>query len=90
MTITEVRVFPHRGHDRCLAFASITIDGSFAIRGLKIIRGERGIFVAMPTRLLPTGVFQDVAHPINRETRLMVETAVLDEYDSRWIKAWKA
>ena len=68
MEITEVRI-SLRDDDKLKAFASITFDDSFVIRGLKIIEGGQGTFVAMPSRRRNDGTYQDVAHPVNNEMR---------------------
>ncbi|HBE72573.1 MAG TPA: septation protein spoVG [candidate division Zixibacteria bacterium] len=81
MQITEVRVsLRQAGSDKLLAFANVTFDNAFAVRGIKIIQGTNGPFIAMPSRKMADGTFKDVAHPINSETRQMLEKAVLDEY----------
>jgi stage V sporulation protein G len=77
--ITEIRV-TLRNDDKLRAFASITLDGQFVIRGLKIIDGANGVFVAMPSRQRKDGTYQDVAHPINRETREWLESEVIGAY----------
>ena len=80
MEITEVRV--NLQHEEVLkAFVSITLDDEFVIRGLKVIQGMDGRFVAMPARKKKDGSFQDIAHPINRETREYMERVVLAAYD---------
>jgi len=81
MEITEVRVYPLRKEDDKLkAFATITINNSFVIRDLKIIRGSSGLFVAMPSRKKNDGSYADIAHPLNNETRQMIERQVIEEY----------
>jgi len=77
--ITEIRI-TLRDDEKLKAFASITLDGMLVIRGLKIIEGANGTFVAMPSRRRKDGSFQDVAHPINRETREWLEGAVITAY----------
>jgi len=79
MEITEVRL-TLRDEDRLKAFVSITFDNAFVVRGLKVIEGNNGLFVAMPSRRRKDGEFRDIAHPINNETRQMIEKAVLGEY----------
>jgi stage V sporulation protein G len=79
MEITEVRL-TLRHEERLKAFVSITFDNAFVIRGLKVIEGNTGLFVAMPSRRRKDGEFRDIAHPINNETREMIETAVMGEY----------
>jgi len=79
MQITEVRI-SLRDDAKLKAFASITLDDCFVIRGLKIIKGMTGIFVAMPSRKQKDGDYQDVAHPINSTTRKWVEDIVITKY----------
>jgi stage V sporulation protein G len=79
MEITEVRL-TLRDEEKLKAFVSITFDNAFVVRGLKVIDGNTGMFVAMPSRRRKDGEFRDIAHPINNETRRMIEDAVLAEY----------
>jgi len=79
MEVTEVRVFPVE-EDRLKAYATITFDSCFLVRDLKIIMGHKGLFVAMPSKKRKDGTYQDTAHPLNRETRQMIEDQVLGEY----------
>jgi len=79
MEITEVKV-TLVDDPKLKAFATITIDEDFVIRGLKIIEGRSGVFVAMPARKLADGTWQDIAHPINVETRELLERAVLSVF----------
>jgi stage V sporulation protein G len=79
MRITEVRV-SLRDDAKLKAFASITLDDSFVIRGLKIIEGKTGTFVAMPSRRRKDGEYQDIAHPINNEAREEMERIILAAY----------
>ncbi len=83
MHITEVRI-SLRGEDKLKAFASITFDDSFVVRGLKVISGVQGYFVSMPSRKRHDGTFQDVAHPINNETRREIEDKVLDAFEKEF------
>ena len=80
MEITEVRI-ALRDDDKLKAFASVTFDDCFVVRGLKIISGNGGMFVAMPSRKRPDGSYQDIAHPINNEMRDRLEQAVISEYE---------
>ena len=80
MDVTEVRVFPVE-EERLKAYATITLDHCFLVRDLKIIHGNKGLFVAMPSKKRKDGTYQDTAHPLNRDTRRMIEEAVLGEYD---------
>lgn len=79
MTITEVSVSLY-DVGLLRAFASITIDNAFVVRGLKVIEGPSGLFIAMPTRERSPGKFQDIAHPITQAARAQLESAVLDKY----------
>jgi stage V sporulation protein G len=81
MEITEVRVFPVNNEERLKAYATITIDNVFLIRDLRIINGNAGLFVAMPSRKMKDGSFKDIAHPLNSETRQMIEKKVIPEYE---------
>lgn len=84
--ITEVRV-SLRNDEKLKAFVSITLNDSFVIRGLKIIRGNSGLFVAMPSRKRPDGQHQDLAHPINDVTRRYLTDRVMTEYERELIQA---
>lgn len=81
MNITDVRVRKIENQNRLRAVASITLDDAFVIHEIRVIEGAKGIFIAMPSRKNKFGVFKDVAHPINTETRSQIEKAVLDEYN---------
>ena len=83
MKITDVRLKKVDGHNRLKAIASVTIDDCFVIHELRIIDGDNGLFIAMPSRKLPEGEFKDIAHPINAETREQLEKAVLEEYNKQ-------
>jgi len=80
MDITEVRI-TLREEDKLKAFASITFDNCFVVRGLKIISGSQGYFVSMPSRRRTDGTYQDLAHPINNEMRRKFEDAVLGAFE---------
>jgi stage V sporulation protein G len=79
MKITEVRVFPVT-EERLKGYATIIFDDCFIVRDLKIIHGNTGLFVAMPSKKRKDGTFKDTAHPLNNSTRRMIEDRVLDEY----------
>jgi len=81
MEITEVKVFPVTDGEKLMAYATIVFDNAFIIRDLKIIRGgTKGLFVSMPSRKRKDGTFRDVVHPLNPETRSMIEERVVQEY----------
>jgi len=78
--ITEVRIIL-RDEEKLKGFANVTFDNAFVIRGMKIISGNKGYFISMPSRKRPDGTHQDVAHPVNNETRRMIEEKVLAAYE---------
>lgn len=80
MVITEVRV-TLRDEEKLKAFANVTFDEEFVIRGLKIINGNNGYFVSMPSRKRTDGTHQDICHPINNLMREKIEKAVLAAYE---------
>ena len=80
MEITEVKVFPIQ-EEKLKAFVSIVFDQCFMVNDIKIIQGRDGLFISMPSRKKKNGEFKDVAHPLNNETRGMIEERVLAEYD---------
>jgi stage V sporulation protein G len=80
MQITEVKVFPIQ-EEKLKAFVSIVFDQCFMVNDIKIIQGKDGLFISMPSRKKKSGEFKDVAHPLNNETRRMIEDRVLLEYD---------
>ena len=79
MEITDVQIYPVN-EDKLKAYATITIDDCFVVRDLKIIQGLSGVFVAMPAKKRKDGSFRDVAHPLNQETRQILEEKVLAAY----------
>jgi stage V sporulation protein G len=80
MEITEVKVFPVTDGEKLKAYATIVFDNAFIIRDLKVIEGIKGLFVSMPSRKRKDGTFRDVVHPLNVETRSMIEDRVVHEY----------
>jgi stage V sporulation protein G len=81
MQITEVRVSPVE-EEKLKAYVSITFDNCFVIRDIKVISGNNGLFVSMPSKKRKDGTFKDIAHPLNNETRKMIEESVLKEYNN--------
>ena len=79
MKITDVKVFPV-DEDKLKAYATITFENCFIVRDLKVISGNKGFFIAMPSKKRKDGTFRDVAHPLNSETRKMIEDSVLEVY----------
>ena len=80
MEITDIRIRKINTDSRLKAVASITIDICFAIHELRVIEGKEGLFVAMPSRQVSDGTFKDIAHPINAETRKLIEDFVVAKY----------
>ncbi len=79
MDITEIRI-TLRDEERLKAFANITFDDAFVVRGLKVINGDSGFFVSMPSRKRADGTHQDIAHPVNNQMRKIIEAKVLEAY----------
>ncbi len=80
MEITEVRL-TLRDEPKLKAFANVTFDDSFVVRGIKIIEGDKGLFVAMPSKKGKDGVYRDIAHPVTNDMRKKIEGAVLAQYE---------
>lgn len=80
MEITEVKVYPAKETGRLKAYATIVFDNSFIVRDLKIIEGNKGFFVSMPSRRRKDGTFRDIVHPLNSDMRKSIEDLVIDEY----------
>lgn len=81
MQITETRIRLMEGDGKMRAVASVTFDGCFVVHDIKIIEGQEGPFVAMPSRKIGDGEFRDVAHPIQQFMRDMIREAVFKAYD---------
>lgn len=81
MEITEIRV-TLRDEEKLRGFANVTFDNAFVVRGMKIIQGANGYFVSMPSRKRPDGTHQDVAHPVNKDMRMVIEKRVLEAYEA--------
>ena len=79
--ITEVRIML-KNEEKLKAFANITFDNEFVVRGLKVINGSQGFFVSMPSRRKKDGTFQDLAHPITNDLRKKIEDRVLDAFEN--------
>ncbi|EUJ22093.1 regulatory protein SpoVG [Listeria grandensis FSL F6-0971] len=80
MEITDVRLRRVETDGRMKAISSITIDGEFVVHDIRVIDGNDGLFVAMPSKRTPDGEFRDIAHPINSDTRAKIQDAVLVAY----------
>ena len=81
MNITDVRIRKMTKEGNMKAVASITLDNEFAIHDIKIIEGEKGLFIAMPSRKTPEGEYRDIAHPISHEVRALLQKAILEAYE---------
>jgi stage V sporulation protein G len=68
--------------NKVCAIASIVIDDAFVIHDLRVVNGDKGVFVAMPSRKLPSGEFRDICHPINSDARQQIQEAVLSEFEA--------
>ena len=80
MEITEVKVYLAKDDGRLKAYATIVFDNSFIIRDLKVIEGDKGLFVSMPSRKRKDGSFRDIVHPLNAETRREIEEKIVEAY----------
>lgn len=81
ITGVKVRKVEEKGAPRLKAYVEITIDDCFVIHDIKVIEGNNGLFIAMPSRREKDGQYRDIAHPINSATREMIQSAILDEYN---------
>ena len=80
MNITDVRVRKVAKEGKMKAVVSITIDDEFVVHDIKVIEGEKGLFIAMPSRKATDGEYSDIAHPINSGTRDRIQTIILEKY----------
>ena len=80
MNITDVRVRKVVNYGKMKAVVSITIDDEFVVHDIKVIEGEKGLFIAMPSRKAADGEYRDIAHPINSGTRDRIQTIILNKY----------
>ena len=80
MQITDVRVHKVTKEGKMRAVVSITIDDVFVVHDIKVIEGEKGLFIAMPSRKASDGEYRDIAHPINSETRDKIQSLILEKY----------
>jgi stage V sporulation protein G len=81
MNITDIRIRKIEKEGKMKAVVSITIDDVFAVHDIKVIEGEKGLFIAMPSRRNAEGEYRDVAHPINSETRRHLQELIMDKYE---------
>ena len=78
MQITDVRIRKISKEGKMKAIVSITLDGEFVVHDIKVIEGEKGLFIAMPSRRAGDGEYRDIAHPINSQTREMIQNNILE------------
>ena len=81
MNITDVRVRKVAKEGKMKAVVSITIDEEFVVHDIKVIEGEKGLFIAMPSRKATDGEYRDIAHPINSDTRECIQSIILEKYE---------
>lgn len=81
MQITDVRVRKVEKEGKMKAIVSITLDNEFVVHDIKVIEGDKGLFIAMPSRKSGNGEYRDIAHPINSETRDRIQTIILESYE---------
>jgi len=82
MEITDIRIKKVEGENKLKAYASVTFDDSFVIHNIKVIQGNNGLFIAMPSRRTRSGEMKDVAHPINSQFREKIQNAILEAYQA--------
>ena len=80
MQITDIRVRVVQKESKMKAVVSVTFDDCFVVHDIKVIEGEKGLFIAMPSKKTPDGEYRDIAHPINGEMRKLLMDAILDSY----------
>ena len=83
MQVTDIRVRQVFNEGKMKARVSVTFDNQFVVHEIKVLDGENGLFIAMPSKKLPTGEYKDIAHPINKETRLMLQDLILEAYEQK-------
>ena len=79
MEITEIKIYPS-SEGKLKAYATMVFDDCFIVRDLKVIKSDKGYFVSMPSRRKKDGSFKDIVHPLNSETRKMIEERIIKEY----------
>lgn len=83
MQITDVRIRKVEKEGKMKAVVSITIDEEFVVHDIKVIDGEKGLFIAMPSRKAADGEYRDIAHPINSDTRNKIQQIILEKYERK-------
>ncbi len=87
MQITDVRVRKVSKDGKMKAVVSITLDNEFVVHDIKVIEGEKGLFIAMPSRKAGDGEYRDIAHPINSDTRDKIQNIILEKYELAALEA---
>ena len=87
MQITDVRVRKVSKEGKMKAIVSITIDNEFVVHDIKVIEGDKGLFIAMPSRKAGDGEYRDIAHPINSDTRERIQRIILEKYEIAALEA---
>ena len=82
MQITDVRIRQVAKEGKMKAVVSITLDDEFVVHDIKVIDGDKGLFIAMPSRRTGEGDYRDIAHPINSDTRVMLQDVILEAYEN--------
>jgi stage V sporulation protein G len=82
MNITDIRIRKIEALGKMKAIVSVTFDDMFVVHDMKVIEGQSGLFIAMPSRKTPSGEYKDIAHPINSETRELIQQRILQEYEA--------
>ena len=81
MQITDIRIRKIAKEGKMKAFVSVTFDNAFVVHDIKVIDGEKGLFIAMPSRKASDGEYRDIAHPINSGTRERIQKLILEKYE---------
>ena len=87
MKITDVRIRKVAKDGKMKAVVSITLDGEFVVHDIKVIEGEKGLFIVMPSRKASDGEYRDIAHPINSSTRDTIQMTILEKYQESLVEA---
>lgn len=87
MQITDIRVRKITKEGKMKAIVSITLDDEFVVHDIKVIEGEKGLFIAMPSKKSVDGEYRDIAHPINSDTRAHIQQMILDKYEQALLES---
>ena len=90
MEITDIRIRRLEGSNKMKAIVSITIDDEFVLHDIKVVDGEKGLFIAMPSKKTADGEYRDIAHPIKTETRNRIQKMILERYEQEQAEALAA